>query len=89
MAVLLTAFAFVLFGEGEASAEPGAGTRHPARQEPRPLELSETELRDRGYVPLVEGDSLDQWQVEPWHEGHWTVRDGVINYDGKGEHRRF
>ena len=25
------------------------------------------------------------WDVKSWHEGHWTVRDGVIRYDGKAQ----
>jgi hypothetical protein len=53
-----------------------------------PGALSEADLRGQGYTPLI-NQSLNQWQVEPWHEGHWVVRDGVISYDGKGEHKRF
>ena len=59
------------------------------KAEKLPGAVSEAELRERGYAPLVDGDSLEQWQVEPWHEGHWTVSDGVIGYDGKGEHKNF
>jgi hypothetical protein len=52
-------------------------------------ELSEEELTARGFASLIDGDSLSQWQVQPWHEGHWVLRNGVIDYDGKGEHQRF
>jgi hypothetical protein len=41
------------------------------------------ELRAAGYSPLSEDDSLNAWSVKPWHKGHWTIKDGVINYDGK------
>lgn len=41
-----------------------------------------------GFVPLFDDGSLDSWNVERGHEGHWTVRDGVIDYDGKAEQRR-
>jgi len=58
----------------EADAAPGAPT--------------EGELQTQGYSPLID-DALSHWQLEPWHEGHWTVRDGVVAYDGKGEHKRF
>jgi hypothetical protein len=48
--------------------------------------LSDAELRQHGFTPFVEGDSLAAWNVEPWHEGHWTLQDGVISYDGKATH---
>jgi hypothetical protein len=54
-----------------------------------PADASEEQLQQQGYVPLGPDDSLDQWQLEPWHEGHWVARDGVVDYDGEGEHRRF
>ncbi|MEX0613600.1 MAG: DUF1080 domain-containing protein [Pirellulales bacterium] len=57
--------------------------------EPRILgQMSDAALREQGYMPLVEDDSLAAWNVEPWHEGHWTLRDGVIHYDGKAEHKQ-
>lgn len=49
---------------------------------------TETELKTRGFQRVFDGNSLDGWNVEPWHEGHWTARDGVINYDGKAEHEQ-
>jgi hypothetical protein len=54
-----------------------------------PGRLSENQLREQGFTPLIEGDALDGWDVQPWHKGHWTVRDGMIDYDGKAEHKRF
>ena len=50
---------------------------------------SAEELRQDGFVPLFDGKSLNGWDLKPWHEGHWVARDGIIDYDGKGEHRRF
>ena len=44
-------------------------------------------LPRHGFVPLFDGGSLDSWNVERGHEGHWAVRDGVIDYDGKAEQR--
>lgn len=52
-----------------------------------PGQMSDARLRDERHLPLVEG-SLDAWSVEPWHEGHWTLRDNVIHYDGRAEHRQ-
>lgn len=49
--------------------------------------LSDSQLREQDFVPLVENDSLDAWRLEPWHKGHWTLASGVINYDGKARHR--
>ncbi len=51
--------------------------------------LSDAYLKERGFQPLLNGDSLAGWDVKPWHVGHWTVQNGVINYDGRGEHKRF
>ncbi|MCA9040494.1 MAG: DUF1080 domain-containing protein [Planctomycetaceae bacterium] len=47
--------------------------------------LKEGELRDQGFSPLFTGGDLDAWKVEPGHEGHWVIEDGVINYDGQAE----
>jgi hypothetical protein len=53
-----------------------------------PGALTDRELRQQHFEPLLAGRSLDAWQVEPWHKGHWTLDDGVLNYDGKAEHRQ-
>ncbi len=50
-----------------------------------PGQMSSEDLRKAGFSPLAEGDSLDQWNVKPWHKGHWTIKDGLINYDGKAK----
>jgi len=51
--------------------------------------MTSEHLRQQGFEPLVEGDSLNQWAVQPWHQGHWTIQDGVIDYDGKAENKSF
>ena len=52
-------------------------------------ELSEVDLNEQGFVPLIGDNLLAQWQFKPWHERHWILRNGVVDYDGKGEHKRF
>lgn len=47
------------------------------------------ELTQQGFTPLFDGKSLDGWDMKPWQEGHWVARDGIIDYDGKGEAKRF
>jgi hypothetical protein len=27
--------------------------------------------------------------MKPWHNGHWTIKDGLINYDGKAKGKKF
>jgi hypothetical protein len=46
------------------------------------------QLRSAGFSALAERDSLDAWNVKPWHKNHWTIKDGVINYDGKAKGRK-
>ncbi len=38
---------------------------------------------DVGFVSILTGLNLDGWKASDEHKAHWTVRDGVINYDGK------
>ncbi len=47
--------------------------------------MSPAELRAEGFRPLFIGRDLDQWNVEPGHEGHWVIAEGVLHYDGKAE----
>ncbi|MCI0334552.1 MAG: DUF1080 domain-containing protein [Planctomycetes bacterium] len=49
--------------------------------------MSDVTLREHGFAPLIGGTTLKEWNVEPWHVGHWSLADGVINYDGKAEHK--
>lgn len=46
------------------------------------------ELKQQGFKPLFDGKSLDGWNVQPWHEGHWVARDGMIDYDGGVKRKR-
>ncbi len=47
------------------------------------------QLRAAGFIPLAPDDSLDEWDLNPWHNGHWTIEGGVISYDGRGENKDF
>src|SRR3954469_3697271 len=53
-----------------------------------PGSMTAADLRAAGDAPLAEDDSLDAWNVKPWHKGHWTIKDGVIDYDGKSAGRK-
>ncbi len=50
--------------------------------------ISEQTLTKQGFEPLFNGKGLDQWDVKPWHKGHWVVRGDIIHYDGKAEAKR-
>ncbi len=47
------------------------------------------ELEQLGFQPLFDGKTLTGWDIKPCHEGHWVARDGMIDYDGLGEGKRF
>jgi hypothetical protein len=49
--------------------------------------MTPDQLRAAGYKPLAPNDSLDQWDLNAGHKGHWTIKDGVINYDGKAANK--
>ena len=68
-----------------AALLPAAGAISPKSEQPFPSIAS---LRQQGFVPLFDGKTLEAWDVKPWHRGHWVVRDGIIDYDGKAEHKR-
>jgi hypothetical protein len=72
---LTTACASNIRGEDKAEdkAPPGA--------------MNDAKLRQDGYAPLISDESLDSWKHMPGHEGHWTLKAGVINYDGKATQR--
>jgi hypothetical protein len=46
-------------------------------------QLSADKLKSQGFQNLFDGTSLDKWKFEEGHKGHWVVKDGVIDYDGK------
>jgi hypothetical protein len=50
--------------------------------------MSSDELRKASFSPLAADDSLDAWNVKPWHQGHWTIKDGLVNYDGKAKGKK-
>jgi hypothetical protein len=49
---------------------------------------SADDLRASGFSPLIDDNTLAAWDAKPWHAGHWTINDGVINYDGKATGKR-
>lgn len=49
--------------------------------------LTSEDLERHAFTPLFTGDSLGAWNVQPGHQGHWTICDGAINYDGKAEQK--
>jgi hypothetical protein len=38
-----------------------------------------------GFIALFNGKDLTNWKNEGKAKGHWTARDGVLHYDGKGD----
>src|SRR5262245_43643147 len=69
---------FLLFVvSGSFAASPDQGVMTP------------DQLRAAGFVQLAANDSFDDFDVKPWHQGHWTIKDGVISYDGKAENKSF
>src|SRR5436853_7580446 len=38
-----------------------------------------------GFVSLFNGKDLSGWKVPPGDNGHWKVKDGVIDYDARSE----
>ena len=49
--------------------------------------MTPDQLRAAGFKPLIEGNSLAAWDVKPGHEHHWTLHDGVINYQANRQHQ--
>lgn len=58
----------------------------PAAEHP-PGAMTDAALRAQQFSPLLGENSLEDWDVQPWHEGHWTIDNGIVNYDGKARHR--
>ena len=50
--------------------------------------LDAASLREQGFVPLFDGTTFGGWDIKPWHRGHWVIRDGILDYDGKAEHKQ-
>jgi hypothetical protein len=38
-----------------------------------------------GFTALFTGKDLTNWKNEGPAKGHWTVKDGILHYDGKGD----
>jgi hypothetical protein len=49
------------------------------------LPLEGNQCVPNGMTSLFDGRTLDGWKVHPKSVGHWTVIDGVIDYDAKSE----
>jgi hypothetical protein len=45
---------------------------------------AERAMDGTGMVPLFDGRTLAGWREEDGKAGHWSFRDGVLRYDGKG-----
>ncbi len=50
--------------------------------QPQPEEVAEAA---RGFQSLYTGVDLAGWKYEKEHEGHWTAKDWILDYDGKGK----
>ncbi|HLF95498.1 MAG TPA: DUF1080 domain-containing protein [Planctomycetota bacterium] len=48
---------------------------------PPAAEIADTDL---GFLPLYTGVDLAGWKTDPANDGHWTPRNWVLDYDGKG-----
>jgi len=40
---------------------------------------------DDGFATLFDGADLSQWKIPEGDNGHWRVKDGVIDYDARSE----
>ncbi len=40
-------------------------------------------LQDEGFVPLFNGRDLSGWKADEEAKRHWTVKEGVLDYDGR------
>ena len=49
---------------------------------PPPPEIADA---DQGFQSLYTGVNLSGWKPAPGHEGHWTPKDWILDYDGKSE----
>jgi hypothetical protein len=51
-----------------------------------PLPPEHIASADNGWVSLYTGTDLRGWKVTPGLDKHWTPKDWVLDYDGKGDH---
>ena len=47
-----------------------------------------TELEKHGFKPLFHNGDMSQWEIQPWHVGHWKANASVLAYDGQAKHGR-
>jgi hypothetical protein len=47
--------------------------------------FAQDEKVPKGFVSLFDGKSLTNWKVPAGDNGHWKVKDGVIDYDAESE----
>jgi hypothetical protein len=59
----------------------------PKQTETGMLTVDGKSLSRQGFKPLYNGSDLSGWQVLPGHQGHWTPRNGFIDYDGKSKEK--
>lgn len=67
---------------------------HSSHNTIKPKEVSNTRpapdqtmLTDKQFVSLFNGLDLNEWHMKPGHINHWTVKDSVIDYDGKSSEK--
>src|SRR6516164_6410263 len=46
---------------------------------------AEDKAPPEGFTSLFNGKDLTGWKVPPGDNGHWKVKDGVIDYDARSE----
>jgi len=49
-----------------------------------PLKPEQVATADEGFKSIYNGENLDGWAKDEKNAGHWTVKDWVLDYDGKG-----
>lgn len=42
-------------------------------------------FKDKGFVSLFNGKDLSGWKIPEGDNGHWSIIDGVIDYDARSE----
>ena len=53
-----------------------------------PGKQTTAELEQQGFNPLFQDEDLSQWELQPWHVGHWKANNSVLSYDGLAKHGR-